>query len=503
MTTTLSRKLRPTPTSREPPATNPQVVSGSIRRLALFCLAVCALALSPVAARAQTTEAHFSVISLNPPRLKVEGRRAAGAKAWSFRNAYAGLIGLGERIENLALVDGQGREVVARKLAAGEYEAARAAVGFSYEIKLDAPTSTNDAAHVSWLTPTRGLLMPGDLLPLPLARARLRLTLPTGWQTASLDEPAGGVTDVAEAESSVFLVGADVRRLNAQVKDSSVAASISGDWAFTDQDVLEVIIPTLKEHRRAVGVAPRERAHVIIAPFPRATQPGLWTAEARGGTVTFLTGRVPARQSALARLGDPLVHELFHLWIPNALKLDGEYAWFYEGFTLYHSLRVSQRLKRLTFNDQLDALARTHDHYLRIGARDDLSLIDASARRWSDAGGLVYQKGFLTAFIFDLSLRQRSGGKRTLDDVYSELFRRRNASTARDGNAAVIDAMNHALTGAGFTDSYIRAPRKLDLAAELLPFGLRVLSESGRTRIVVAEPLTGPQRALLRQIGYN
>ena len=476
---------------------------GTRRRLALFCLILCALGLSPVAARAQTTEAHLSVVSLDPPRLKIEGRRAAATKAWSFRNAYAGVLGLADRIENLSLADEQGRGVAARKLAAGEYEAERAAVGFTYEIKLDAPANTNHAAHVSWLAPAHGLLMPGDLLPLPLARARLRFTLPTGWQIASLDEPTGGLIDVAEAESSIFLVGADVRRLNSNVKDSTFTVSVSGNWAFADRDLIEVITPILKEHARAVGVAPRERSHVIVAPFPRASQPGLWSAETRGGTVTFLTGRVPARQSALARLGDPLVHELFHLWVPNALKLGGEYDWFYEGFTLYHSLRVSQRLGRLTFSNQLDALARAHDSYLRIRERDRLSLVEASARRWNDSGALVYHKGMLTAFLFDLSLRQRSGGKRSLDDVYRELFRRQNAQQPRDGNAAVIEALNNALASASFTDSFIKSPRQLDLATELSPFGLRVFAENGRTRIVAVEPLAGPQRALLRQIGYN
>lgn len=478
-------------------------MSASQKRLALFCLLACAFVLSPGEARAQTVEAHFSIVSLDPPRMKIEGRRADGAKAWSFRNAYAGILGIAERIENFSLADGQGRAVAARKLAAGEFEAERVAVAFSYEIKLDPPLTTNHAAHVSWLTPARGLLLPGDLLPLPLARARLRFTLPAGWHVASLDGPNGGVTEVAEAESSVFLVGADVRRLDLNLKGAAITVSVSGDWAFADRDLIEVITPILKEHARAVGVAPRERSHVIVAPFPRAAQPGLWSAETRGATVTFLTGRVPARQSALARLGDPLVHELFHLWVPNALKLGGEYDWFYEGFTLYHALRVSQRLGRLTFNDCLDALARAHDGYIRVRERDNLSLVEASARRWNDAGALVYQKGLLTALIFDLTLRQRTGGKRTLDDVYRELFRRQDSRPPRDGNAAVVEALNNALAGASFTDGFVKAPRQLDLAAELAPFGLRVSVEGGRTRIAVAEPLTGPQRALLRQIGYN
>ena len=89
------------------------------------------------------------------------------------------MLGLAERIENFSLADDQGAAVPVRKLAAGEYEAARSAARFAYEVKL-APPDNNSAAHVSWLTQSHGLLMTGDLLPLPHGRARLNVILPRG-----------------------------------------------------------------------------------------------------------------------------------------------------------------------------------------------------------------------------------------------------------------------------------------------------------------------------------
>ena len=76
------------------------------------------LLLSP-AILAQPINARLSVVSLTPPRVRVEAERVGGTKVWSFRNAYAGIIGLGERIENLILYDVQGGEVAGRKLAQG------------------------------------------------------------------------------------------------------------------------------------------------------------------------------------------------------------------------------------------------------------------------------------------------------------------------------------------------------------------------------------------------
>ncbi|MFN2596610.1 MAG: hypothetical protein ABR563_05405, partial [Pyrinomonadaceae bacterium] len=162
-----------------------------------------ALAFFTLASRAgaQTTEARVTVVSLAPPRVRVEGVRGAATRAWSFRNAVGGMLGLAGRVEKLLLADAQGGAVASRQLAPGEYESEREAVKFSYEIRLDPPTAANDAAHVSWLADARGALMPGDLLPLPLARARLTFKLPEGWKIAAPEkgDAKGGAAAGGEA----------------------------------------------------------------------------------------------------------------------------------------------------------------------------------------------------------------------------------------------------------------------------------------------------------------
>ena len=491
--------------------------SGAARRK-LICLLLAAAAFSVCAkaqsggAKAQRVEAKapevvasVEVVSLAPPRVKIQGRRDAPATAWSFRNAHAGMLGLAERIENFSLADERESAVPARKLAAGEYEAARPATRFAYEVRLDPPADNNGAAHTSWLTPTHGLLMTGDLLPLPHGRALLNLIPPRGWQTNAPPAPALGTFAVADTESAVFLTGPDARARRAKVRGSELNVAFAGDWPYADGEATEIVAQIFDEHARSFGGAPGGNLTVIIAPHPRASAPGQWSAEARGQTVTLLTGRAPTRQSALARLAGPLAHELFHLWVPNGLGLSGEYDWFYEGFAVYQALRVGVRLGHLNFNDHLDALARTYDSYRREAARDAVSLLDASSRRWSGSNALVYHKGALVALLYDLELRRRTNGKRTLDDALRELFRRNATSTApADGNAAVTAALDAALGGgADFTQRYVRGVHKIDLAEELRPYGLNVVTGQGRTRLAVAESLSGPQRALLRQIGYN
>ncbi|HJR09605.1 MAG TPA: hypothetical protein VJ842_20260 [Pyrinomonadaceae bacterium] len=456
-------------------------------------------------ANAQAINARISVVSLTPPRIRVEAERGEGTKAWSFRSAYAGMTNLGERIENLSLADAQGVETPARKLASGDYTAAREATKVRYELKLDPPRTTNETAHVSWLTTTRGVLMTGDLLPLPLARAKLNLTLPENWKVATLEtRNVGGQYEIEDAESSIFFVGADLRVTQNTLRGMEFKFAATGEWAFADEDVIGVVRDILGKHERTFGGVPRRSALVLLAPFPQTADATRWSAETRGGTVVFISGRSNSKVAGLARLSVPLSHELLHLWVPNGLALDGEYDWFYEGFTVYQAMRVSVELGYLTFQDYLDSLARSYDNYLVERERDNLSLVDASSRRWSGNGALVYHKGMLIAALYDLSVRQRSRGKRSLDDVYRALFRTSHAGVERrEGNAAVIDALNGVAGSSEFSKHHIESVNRLDLTDAFAPFGLNMTRNGARTRITVSDSLSRAQRDLLRQMGYN
>jgi predicted metalloprotease with PDZ domain len=241
---------------------------------------------------------------------------------------------------------------------------------------------------------------------------------------------------------------------------------------------------------------------LMLSPFPRAVGAERWSAETRGGTVMLLSGQSPSKVAALAQLSSPLTHELFHLWVPNGLSLEGNYDWFYEGFTLYQALCAGVRLHFLTFQDYLNALARAYDAYHAASGRQQLSLLEASRRRWTGSTALVYQKGMLVAFLFDLSLRQASRGKRNLDDIYRALFQQTDAA-GRDGNETVLALLKSQDEMLDFTRRYVESASEIDLPAALAPFGLRVERVGARTTISADGKLTRQQRDLWRAFGYN
>jgi predicted metalloprotease with PDZ domain len=190
--------------------------------------------------------------------------------------------------------------------------------------------------------------------------------------------------------------------------------------------------------------------------------------------------------------------------VPHGLSLSGEYDWFYEGWTLYQAMRVGMTLGYLNFQDYLNALGRAFDGYHALKSHTQLSLIDLSKRRWTSGQGLIYNKGMLSAFIFDLTLRQRTRGKQSVDNIYRELFDGYSSKNdSANGNDVIIKLLNRRLGSGDFTKLHIESPTDVDLPSALQAFGLEVRQTGARTRIHVTKSLTRQQHDLLRGLGYN
>lgn len=479
---------------------------GGVARTASLILFCALLLLFARDASAQAFEVKIKVVPGSPARVRVEGRRDVAAAAWSIRNFYGSAAGLAERVENFQVFGEDGAAVALKKLAPGEYTAAGPAPRFAYDFKLDPPAFASDSSHVSWLTADRGLLMLADLLPVPLKTAKVELSIPEGWKVSTAESRnAAGVFEVADAERAVFAVGRDLRVLQARAGALKYTLVTAGDWAFTEGEASDSAAEILKLHQETMGGAPRQSPTVVLLPLPQAGAAGnLWSAETRGSTVVLVSGRLPSKLAAKAQLDGALTHELFHLWVPNGLALEGEYDWFYEGFTNYVALRAGMRRGQLNFNDYLNAFGSAYDSYRRARGQREVSLPEASRRRFAGSGALVYHKGLLVAFLYDLTLMRETRGKNSLADVYRELFRRHaSGNPPAEGNQAIIQILGSTGGMRAFVERYVEGSVELTLSPLLEPFGLRVEPGGARTHVGVNETLDPAQRELLRKLGYN
>jgi hypothetical protein len=448
----------------------------------------------------QNSRTRIVISVLTPGEVRVEAELLSPGRSWSFRNAYAGVLGIAERVDAFRATDDTGQDVQVKKIATGEFRSDRDANRISYAIKLTAPDA-GAVSHVSWLAADQGFLMFADLLPVDIESATAEFKLPSGWNIeSSLTPDANGRYEVSAPPKTVFFIGRSIRKTSKSVDGMTLAVVVGGTWFFKDSDALNAASIVLKKYQALTGFRLPGKPVIMIAPLPVAVGSIKWRAETRGSTVVLLMEPAAGFATWKGQLGVIFTHELLHLWVPNSLQLEGDYDWFFEGFTLYTALRTALELKIINFKEFLDTLARVYDSYLSYP--DNLSLIDASERRWTSPGAFVYDKGMLVAFLYDLMIRKESGNKTTLADRYRDLFNGGVADHAQ-GNEAIIRLLGSSPAVSDFTRSYIETSKELELEQVLLAYGLQLDATGQSSQLTVSRNVNADQKRLLRTLGYR
>src|SRR6266404_2540255 len=101
--------------------------------------------------QAQTLNVRIVVASTAPARIRINAEFPKPTDAISFPNAYGGVIGLAERIENVAARAAGGHVIAVRKLAPGEFQTSERFDQIGYEVNLSEPMPPAQGSHVSWL----------------------------------------------------------------------------------------------------------------------------------------------------------------------------------------------------------------------------------------------------------------------------------------------------------------------------------------------------------------
>jgi predicted metalloprotease with PDZ domain len=451
-------------------------------------------------ATAQTTSVIIEVLSVVPPKARISLRTESAQTDWAFKNSYASVLGLSDRIDNIKAQNLKGDSVPVAKVAPGIYRTRQAAL-LRYEISLVEPSRPADRSHVSWLKRDLGFLMPADLLPAIAVDKpiQLRLILPPTWKAVTGSPQINGTYTVAVIDKAVFLISPSLRILNKRIGSKEFRVAMTGAWPFQDEEVQESATKVLKDYTRINGTSFPENSLLMLTPADSG--PKTWTAETRGNNLVLLLSPNETKQQLLGRLSIILTHELLHLWVPNALALTGDYDWFFEGFTLYQALLSSLRLKLINFEEYLRTLARVYDSYQAVEERDRWSLLELSERRWTSQSSLLYDKGILVAMLFDLTLKEQSKTRSGLTELYSNLHRS-SATTQADGNEVIIEMLNR-LVKYDFASIYIRTAGPIEVKSLLPKFGIRVESIGNQTRFVVADHPTKLQLKLLKSLGYR
>lgn len=225
-------------------------------------------------------------------------------------------------------------------------------------------------------------------------------------------------------------------------------------------------------------------------------------------------------------------HEYFHSWNVKRIRpsvfvapdLQNEaytrLLWIFEGFTSYYDDLMLVRSGVIARDAYLGLVAKMISNVQRGPGRRTQSVAESSFDAWikfyrqdensPNAVVSYYAKGSLVALALDLTIRQRTRGRHSLDDVLRAMWERfgRNAFEARKGLDE--DAFPRLLEEAvGLKlDGQIRAwaygTAELPLAALLRPFGVRLeLGEADQAPVSLGVRVAMREGQLTIATAYN
>jgi predicted metalloprotease with PDZ domain len=199
-------------------------------------------------------------------------------------------------------------------------------------------------------------------------------------------------------------------------------------------------------------------------------------------------------------------HEYFHTWnvkrikpavfAPYDLQVENytPLLWLFEGFTSYYDDLMLVRAGIIGEASYFKMLGKTVGGVLRGAGRLKQSVAESSFDAWGkyyrqdenapNAIVSYYTKGSLIGLALDLTIRARSAGKTSLDDVMQALWQRYGrdfySGAGRGVTPAEVEALIDEVSGTRmkpFFDKYIRGTEDLPLAKLLAPFGVKYSDE--------------------------
>jgi len=429
--------------------------------------------------------------------VEISGRftKPAG-RNFAITRSYAGISRLAERVSDLILEDANGKPVAYKQLIPGEYLADKEIASWRYKMTLMPRKESVLAAHTSWLNGDSGLLVLDDLLPIVPSNsenvvADLSLELPTGWKSSS------DLHITSDIERLAIFVAKDPHIVRVPISGVELTLMTKGEWKFGDDDLQRSVAEIYNEYRRVFGGPPARSVTISLMHFPTSQPAGVWEADTRGSNVTIVSSDTAFSTQSVQRLHEQLRHEMFHLWLPNAVNLSGHYDWFYEGFALYESLKIGVALNRIRFDDYLDTLSRAYTFDSAMGPRS--SLIEASANRSAGGDADLYARGMIIALFTDLESMRASRGKTNVEAMLRSLFEKfHDTASQTDGNKAVLDVI-----ASPRVTLYVQGTEQIDLGYALQAAGLELIKNGPSYVLKVVEKPDRRQREMLEKLGYN
>jgi predicted metalloprotease with PDZ domain len=357
-------------------------------------------------------------------------------------------------------------------------------------------TSHLDDAHAYWNGTSVFFFVDGELG----RPCRLAIEAPPGWHVSTALAPAGGrhqylAAGFDELADSPVEVGTH-RRLAFAVGGTRFEVALYGRTNANLRRLLDELRRIVAAAGRLFGGFPFSRYLFIIHALP-ARGGGLEHAASATLDIAGLSFEDQGGYHAFAELA---AHEFFHAWnvkrIHDRVLGPFDYTrenytrllWFHEGFTEYVESLLLLQAGLLGGKAYLDELGEAWSRYLARPGRNVTPLSELSFEAWIklykpadnhlNRTVSYYEKGKWAALVLDLLMREATGGRRGVPELFRRLWRDFGRA-GRGLEARDIRRAAEALAGRSLRslfDRYIDGTDELPVPALLRRAGVEVLS---------------------------
>jgi hypothetical protein len=445
-------------------------------------LSILFFAVISLVAMSISTSAQGLAVDIDPDweRARVEvlvsGFPGALPPVLSFPSRIASVSFASDRIVSVELSDGQGPWMEARRLSPFVFSVSEGISAVRLIVAVGIQEDPFSNPYVSWMKDGATALILSDLLPLEF-NGPVSVRISGESQRRSFDR----------VESAVVTASGET---GAWKREGGLRMGRIGEWPIEQDVAFSVVREILSHYSERIGSLQGGLTEILLVRV--SDTPGRWSARTVGSTVILFSSGMPFQSQEVQRFHEQMRHELFHLWIPNSLGIQGDYATFYEGFALYQSLKSGVALGRIRFTDFMSTLSSA------IGISTRVNDAPIQSAQWGDDRESLYASGLVSAFATDVSLIASSGGRES-----SETFLRGFIATNRSRQVSAPFAIRERF------DLYEGLRRygvgsDLMLARNALVDALRLAGLQHKNGIVaVVDKPTGAQRKVLDRLGYN
>ncbi len=291
----------------------------------------------------------------------------------------------------------------------------------------------------------------------------LRVTLnwkniPNGWvliNSFGASEPRQKVkTTLEKFRKSTFLAG-DYRVKRIVIKKRAVYAVTRGKWGFPDEEFNSLVQKVVQVQRDFWDSY--DFPYYLVALLPLDEQEGVRGGEGRTNSFSLY---LPKDLTTLSKDQFLFAHEIFHAWNPQRLGAyeNDRLYWFGEGFTDYYAYLVLLRAGLISLDEYVAAHNSWIEAYYTSPVRSlTVDEMVQKRRTNSDAEQLFYKKGYLLANHLDFTIRSKTNGKHSLDDVMRSLLRSSKPDSIKLSEKRIADALRPYLQeqGANAIEKYM------------------------------------------------